>query len=1165
MKKPTITTRRNFLGVTLITATGGAILAATPLSSFSKTFSLFEPIDIDNPLAAYPARGWEKTYRDLWNYDDEFTFLCAPNDTHNCLLKAHVKNGAMVRIAPSFGFAKAEDIYGNIASQRWEPRCCQKGLALTRRFYGDRRAKYPMIREGYLKWIQAGMPRETDGRIPLKFMQRGKEGFVKISWDEAYQYAAVSLDNIARTYNGKAGSDLLTKQGYDPLMVEATQNHGVQTLKFRGGMAALGITRIFGMNRLANSMALLDAKINNVGADKAKGARCWDSYAWHTDLPPGHPMVTGQQTVDFDLACAEHANHIIVWGMNWITTKMPEAHWLTEARMKGAKVTVIACEYSATANKADKLLVVRPGVTPALALGFANVIINEKLYDAEYMKKYTDSPLLIRMDTQKLLKPTDYIPDYKKADVSKYLNVLKEGQKPKKPTDQGEPFVSEKLMNEWGDFVVWDTGKNGPVVLTRDDYGTSMAERNISPALEGRFKVKLADGKEVEVRTVFDVMKEYVVGNFDPSSVSELTWAPQEGIKQIAREIAKNNGKTLFAMGMGPNQFFNNDLKDRAVFFLASLTGNIGKIGGNVGSYAGNYRGAFFTGLGHYITEDPFNIQLDPKLNSTIKKYFSYESAHFFNNGDRILRMGGKSLTGKTHMPTPTKSIFVSNGNSLLANSKGHYDNLINVYPKIEFIGVSEWWWTGSCEYADIVFAVDSWAEFKHPDITMSVTNPFLYVYPRTPFKRIFDTQGDIEVMAGVASAFGKLTGDSRFDDYFKFVREGRTDIYLQRVLDTSQVSKGYNFLELEERAKQGVPAMMMSRTYPKFAGYEQASENKQWYTKSGRLEFYRDEPEFIEAGENIVVYREPIDSTFYEPNVIVGKTHACINPKSPEEYGVDRNNMETDVRQARNVVKPWSDLKHTTHPLTKVDKDYKFIFHTPKFRHGAHTTPVDTDIIAVWFGPFGDMHRRDKRMPFVSELYVDINPLDAKDLGVEDGDYVWIDADPSDRPFRGWQAKKDTEDYELARLQARARYYPGTPRGVTRMWHNAYGATYGSVRGSKEDPTGLAKNAKTNYQALFRRGSHQSCTRAWLKPTLLTDSLVRKNNIGQGIDKGFELDVHGATGNPRESFVRISLAEKGGLDGIGLWEGAQKNIRPTYEDQEFRTYLKGGFVKKTK
>jgi len=1158
------TNRRKFIKSGLLSGLGTLALSSLPFSGFSEAFSFFDPLDIDNPLGGYPNRGWEKTYRDMWAYDEEFTFLCAPNDTHNCLLKAMVKNGAVVRIAPSYGFGKATDAQGNQATSRWEPRCCQKGLALARRFYGDRRAKYPLIREGYLRWINAGMPRDKkSGAIPQEYMQRGKEAFVKITWEDTFKYTAKVLDNIARTYNGKAGQKKLAAQGYDPLMVEATEGHGTQVLKFRGGMAPLGVTRIFGINRLANSLALLDAKINNSDPEHAHGGRTWDSYAWHTDLPPGHPMVTGQQTVDFDLNCTEHSKHIIVWGMNWITTKMPDAHWLTEARLKGSKVTVIACEYSATANKGDNVLVVRPGVTPALALGLAHIIIRDKKYDVDFMKKFTDLPFLVRMDNQKMLKPTDVIANYQKPDLKNYIQVLKKGEKAKKTLDQGVPFVDEEMAKEWGDFMIWDETKKIHSVITRDDYGNYMKEKGLNPALEGKFKVKTVDGKEIEVRTVFDLMKEYVMENYDPQTVEELTWAPKIGLETIASDIAKNNGGTLFAMGMGPNQFFNNDLKDRAVFFLASITGNIGKIGGNVGSFAGNYRGAYFTGIPNYIAEDPFNLELDPSKPAKVKKYFHYESAHYFNNGDRILRMGKKNMTGKTHMPTPTKSIMVSNGNSLLANSKGHYDNVINVYPKIEFIGVHEWWWTGSCEYSDIVYPVDSWAEFKYPDMTMSVTNPFLYVFPKTPLKRIFNSKGDIEVLAGIASAFGDLTGDKRFTDMFKFVHENNVEVYLQRILDTSQGTKGYKFSELEAKAKDGIPSLMMTRTTPKYSGMEQTDEDKQWYTKSGRLEFYRDEPEFIEAGENMVVFREPIDSTFYEPNVIVGKKHPCIMPDEPEKYGVDRNDLGTDTRQARNVVKPWSELKNTQHPLQKMDKDYKFIFHTPKFRHGAHTMPVDTDIIAVWFGPFGDMHRADKRKPFVSELYIDMNPLDAIEQGIQDGDYVWIDADPSDRPFRGLAGRKDGPEYELARLKARARFYPGTPRGVTRMWHNAYGATYGSIKGAKENANGLAKNNTTGYQALFRSGSHQSCTRAWLKPTLLTDSLVRKNNFGQGIGKGFEIDVHGATGNPREAFVKITFAEKGGNEGVGSWEGVGQGIRPMNEDDDFKKFLKGDFVKK--
>src|SRR3970040_970215 len=93
--------------------------------------------------------------------------------------------------------------------------------------------------------------------------------------------------------------------------------------------------------------------------------------------------------------------------MNWICTKMPDAHWLTEARLKGVKVVVIACEYSSTASKGDEVLVVRPGTTPALALGLANVIMREKLYDRDYVLRWTDFPVLVRMDTLKHLRAAE--------------------------------------------------------------------------------------------------------------------------------------------------------------------------------------------------------------------------------------------------------------------------------------------------------------------------------------------------------------------------------------------------------------------------------------------------------------------------------------------------------------------------------------------------------------------------------------------------------------------------------------------------------------------------------------------------------------------------------------------------------------------------------------
>jgi len=1150
--------RRRFLFQLAATGASTSLIAQSALGQLSTLKA--RGYDVPNPLENYPNRWWEKVYRDLYKSDDSFTFLCAPNDTHNCLLNAYVKNGVVTRIAPTYKYHEAEDLNGNRASQRWDPRCCQKGLALVRRIYGDRRPKRPMMRVGFKRWIEDGMPRDpkTAAVDADHYLQRGRDTWVPVSWETSFEYAAKAMVDIARTYNGEEGKQRLLAQGYDPAMVAASEGIGTRTLKFRGGMPPLGMTRIFAQYRLANSTALLDAKLRGVGPDEAQGATGWDNFSWHTDLPPGHPMVTGQQSSDFDLCNAEHANLLIVWGMNWITTKMPDAHWMCEARMKGTKVVVISAEYAATMNKADEGVIVRPGTTPALAAGIAQVLIEEGRYDAEYVKANTDLPLLVRMDTGRRLRADEVFADYEPAELTNNTTITEAGKKGPAIHKQSGPVIPRQKRLAWGDAVLWDERRNGPVAVNRDQISAHFEQLDLAPRLEGEVTVTLADGSTVACRTVFDATRQMLDGSYTPEQVARITWAPAEAVRSLARQIGDNKEKTLFCMGMGPNQYFNSDLKDRAVFLVAALTRNVGRQGGNVGSFSGNYRGSFFNGLDQYIAEDPFDIERDPRKPARSKQYFRGESVHYFNHGDTILRMGDSILTGRTHMPVPTKSICHSNSNSLIGNAKGHYETVVNTMRRVEFACINEWWWTGSCEYVDIVYPVDSWAEMKFPDMTISVTNPFLYTFPATPLPRIHDTRGDVEVAAGIGTAIGRQINEPRMADCWRFVHNGRMRPYIQRILDHSNATRGYKIEDLEARAADGKPAILQTRTYPKLAGWEQVHEHKPWYTKTGRLEFYREEPEFIDSGENLVIHREPIDSTFYEPNVIVADAaHPLLRPRSPEDYGVARSQVDGDTRQARHVIYTVDELLKTKHPLMALNHGH--IFHTPKYRHGAHTTPTDTDVIAVWFGPFGDMHREDKRMPFINEAYFDIHPLDAKALGIEDGDYVYIDADPKDRPFHHWQ--DHPEWYKVCRLLCRARYYPGTPRGVTRMWHNMYAATFGSVAAAAESPIGLAKTKDTNYQALFRSGSHQSCTRSYIKPTWMTDSLTVKGLFGQEITQGFVVDVHCPTGAPREAFVKITHAENGGINGNRLWRPAQIGMRPGYESETLKRFIAGEFI----
>ncbi len=102
-------------------------------------------------------------------------------------------------------------------------------------------------------------------------MKRGWDGFVRIPYAEAYALHAKALENITRTYSGEQGKQYLLAQGYDPAMVDAMAGAGVRTIKVRGGMAKLGATRIVGTYRFGNMLALLDAAVRGVGADRGPG------------------------------------------------------------------------------------------------------------------------------------------------------------------------------------------------------------------------------------------------------------------------------------------------------------------------------------------------------------------------------------------------------------------------------------------------------------------------------------------------------------------------------------------------------------------------------------------------------------------------------------------------------------------------------------------------------------------------------------------------------------------------------------------------------------------------------------------------------------------------------------------------------------------------------
>ncbi|KKK60267.1 hypothetical protein LCGC14_3026080, partial [marine sediment metagenome] len=157
--------------------------------------------EVDNPLEYYPKRKWEKLYRDQYRYDRSFTFVCAPNDTHNCRLRAFVRNDVIVRIEQAYDVADYTDLQGNKTTATWHPRGCLKGYTYMRRVYSKFRVKYPTVRKGWKDWIEAGFPRDSEtARPPKKYFKRGEDTWVRVSWDEIFELVAKCLVNVAKTY-----------------------------------------------------------------------------------------------------------------------------------------------------------------------------------------------------------------------------------------------------------------------------------------------------------------------------------------------------------------------------------------------------------------------------------------------------------------------------------------------------------------------------------------------------------------------------------------------------------------------------------------------------------------------------------------------------------------------------------------------------------------------------------------------------------------------------------------------------------------------------------------------------------------------------------------------------------------------------------------------------
>jgi anaerobic selenocysteine-containing dehydrogenase len=77
---------------------------------------------------------------------------------------------------------------------------------------------------------------------------------------------------------------------------------------------------------------------------------------------------------------------------------------------RSTRLIVIDPRHVGLANKADLWLRVRPGTDAAPALGIANLMIERGWYDRDFIRDWSNGPLLVRADTGRLLTEHDLAP-----------------------------------------------------------------------------------------------------------------------------------------------------------------------------------------------------------------------------------------------------------------------------------------------------------------------------------------------------------------------------------------------------------------------------------------------------------------------------------------------------------------------------------------------------------------------------------------------------------------------------------------------------------------------------------------------------------------------------------------------------------------------------------
>lgn len=327
-------------------------------------------------------------------------------------------------------------------------------------------------------------------------------GWERIGWDEALDLTAASLRRLA-------------------------DRHGPETVAF-------GVTSPSG-TALSDAITWVERLIRAFGSPNVCYAT--EICNWHKDHAARYTFGVGIPSPDW-----ENTGCVLLWGHNPSTSWLTHATGAVAARARGARLIVIDPRRAGLAAKADLWLRVRPGTDGALALGIAGAMIDNGWFDRDFVRRWTNGPLLVRQDTGRLLTERDLSPS-------------------------GSPDR----------YVAWDEDARGPLIY--DPATVSYERPGADPALFGEYRIPTTVGN-VACRPAFDLYAA-LCRRYSPEVVETTTTVPRDRVREVA-ELLWESRPVSYYVWTGVGQHTNATQTDRAISLLYALTGSFDAPGGNV-------------------------------------------------------------------------------------------------------------------------------------------------------------------------------------------------------------------------------------------------------------------------------------------------------------------------------------------------------------------------------------------------------------------------------------------------------------------------------------------------------------------------------------------------------------------------------------------------------